>query len=212
MISRDQTLWDIASRAKPAGATVHQTMLEIQRLNPDAFINGNINRIKAGYIIYLPDAGDITSTDVSATLAEVREQNAAWREGRDAQLNATKRASLRISAEPEESAAVDSAKVTTPGTDKSHRRGMDSTPAGSTAAAEPAKTASLDSKDAQERLAAIEEQLATLQRIVSLKDDQIAALQGALAEAGVATADKGTTAVTANVGESPGTPAIPDVV
>jgi pilus assembly protein FimV len=27
MISRDQTLWDIASRAKPAGATVQQTML-----------------------------------------------------------------------------------------------------------------------------------------------------------------------------------------
>ena len=210
MISRDQTLWEIASRAKPAGATVHQTMLEIQRLNPDAFINGNINRIKAGYIIYLPDAGDITSTDVSATLAEVREQNAAWREGRDAQLNATRRASLRISAEPEESAAVDSAKVTSPRTDTAPP-GMDSTPAGSTAVAEPAKTASLDSKNAQERLAAIEEQLATLQRIVSLKDDQIAALQGALAEAGVATTEKGASAVTANVGDSPGTPAIPDV-
>lgn len=210
MISRDQTLWDIASRAKPAGATVHQTMLEIQRLNPDAFINGNINRIKAGYIIYLPDAGDMTSTDESATLAEVREQNAAWREGRDAQLNATKRASLRISAEPEESAAIDSAKITTPGTETPLAAGMDSTPAGS-AVAEPVKTAALDGKNAAERLAAIEEQLATLQRIVSLKDDQIAALQGALAEAGVATPDKGTSAVTTQVGELPDTPAKPDV-
>jgi len=211
MINRDQTLWDIASRAKPDGATVHQTMLEIQRLNPDAFINGNINRIKAGYIIYLPNAGDITSTDVSATLAEVREQNAAWREGRDAQLNATKRASLRISAEPEESAAVDSAKVTLPGTDVLPPD-MDSTPSGSTAVTELAKTASLDGKNAQERLAAIEEQLASLQRIVSLKDDQIAALQGALAEAGVATTDKTATADTANVGEVTGTPAISEVV
>ena len=209
MISRDQTLWDIASRAKPAGATVHQTMLEIQRLNPGAFINGNINRIKAGYIIYLPDAGDITSTDVSATLAEVREQNAAWREGRDAQLNATKRASLRISAEPEKTAAVDSAKLTTSGTDTAPGA-EDSTPA-STAAADSVNTAALSSNDAQERLAAIEEQLATLQRIVSLKDDQIAALQGALAEAGVTATDTGTPAVTAIVGESPGTPAIPDV-
>ena len=48
----------------------------------------------------------------------------------------------------------------------------------------------------------IEEQLATLQRIVSLKDDQIAALQGALAEAGVATADKTATAVTGDVGRT----------
>jgi pilus assembly protein FimV len=73
-------------------------------------------------------------------------------------------------------------------------------------------TVSQDGSDAQARLAAIEEQLANLQRIVSLKDDQIAALQGALAEAGVTTAsDTGTPAVTAIVGESPGTPAIPEV-
>jgi len=209
-ISRDQTLWDIASRAKPAGATVQQTMLEIQRLNPDAFINGNINRIKAGYTIYLPDAGDITSTDVSATLAEVREQNAAWREGRDAQLNATKRASLRISAEPEDRAAIDTAKATKPETGAPLAAGKDPTPASGTAA-ESATTASVDSKDPQVRLAAIEEQLATLQRIVSLKDDQIASLQGALAEAGVVTTDQGTTSLTTNISEASGTAAIPDV-
>ncbi len=205
MISRDQTLWDIANRAKPAGASVHQTMLEIQRLNPDAFINGNINRIKAGYIIYLPNAGDITSTDVSATLAEVREQNAAWREGRDAQLNAAKRPSLRISAEPEETTATASPQVTTPAFGKPQASNTESTLA-STAAAEPVKTSPLDTNDAQQRLAAIEEQLATLQRIVSLKDDQIAALQGALAEAGVASPDKSTTTVAQNVGASPDTP------
>ncbi len=146
----------------------------------------------------------LASADVSATLAEVREQNAAWREGRDAQLNATKRPSLRISAEPEESTAIDSAKVTTSGTDKPLAAGHGRPHRPAVLQQSSVKTAPLDGNDAQERLAAIEEQLATLQRIVSLKDDQIAALQGALAEAGVATADKGATAVTANVGESPG--------
>ena len=63
-------------------------MLDIQRLNPDAFINGNINRIKAGYIIYLPAPGDISSADVPAALAEVDRQNAAWRAGRDAAFSA----------------------------------------------------------------------------------------------------------------------------
>ena len=72
-IRRDQTLWEIASQAKPPGTSVHQMMLDIQRLNPDAFINGNINRIKAGYVIYLPTAQDISSGDVSTALAEVRE-------------------------------------------------------------------------------------------------------------------------------------------
>jgi hypothetical protein len=42
------------ARGKPEGVSVQQAMLDIQRLNPEAFIDGNINRIKAGYIIYLP--------------------------------------------------------------------------------------------------------------------------------------------------------------
>ena len=99
MVSRDQTLWSIASQAKPEGTSVHQTMLDIQRLNPNAFINGNINPIKAGYIIYLPSAGDISSGDLSGALAEVSEQNAAWREGRDAQYDASDGPSLSISAD-----------------------------------------------------------------------------------------------------------------
>ncbi len=138
MIGRDQTLWGIASRAKPAGASVHQTMLDIQRLNPDAFINGNINRIKAGYIIYLPSTSDISSADVSTALAEVREQNAAWREGRDVHPTAAKHPSLRISAEPEEAAEAAGAKAPAPGTDMP--LAAVATPPASSAAAAPSLT------------------------------------------------------------------------
>lgn len=185
MISRDDTLWDIANRAKPAGTSVHQTMLDIQRLNPDAFINGNINRIKAGYIVYLPTADDISSTDLPSALAEVREQNAAWREGRDAELYASGGPSLRISAEPEEDAgaqAAVAAGATATGTDDP-MAGAQASPDGDS----PAESGEMapGSDEAGERLAAVEEQLETLKRIVSLKDDQIAALQSALAEAGV---------------------------
>ena len=38
MIRRDDTLWQIALAARPEGVSVHQTMLDIQRLNPKAFI------------------------------------------------------------------------------------------------------------------------------------------------------------------------------
>jgi pilus assembly protein FimV len=41
------TLWEIAQRNRPQGASVHQTMLAIQDLNPGAFINGNINQMRA---------------------------------------------------------------------------------------------------------------------------------------------------------------------
>lgn len=179
MIRRDQTLWEVASLARPEGASVHQTMLDIQRLNPGAFINGNINRVKAGYIVQLPGADDISSGDIAAALEEVNEQNAAWREGRDSEAAASSGPSLKISAEPDTS--VDS--------------GMDSS-AGETSndsGGSSMGSGSLDSELADSgdtgRVAAMEQQLETLQRIVNLKDEQIAALQAALADADGADAD-----------------------
>ena len=35
-------------------------MLAIQDLNPDAFIGGNINRMKSGQVLRLPDAEQIS--------------------------------------------------------------------------------------------------------------------------------------------------------
>jgi pilus assembly protein FimV len=170
MIHRDDTLWEIASAAKPSGTTVHQTMLDIQRLNPKAFIDGNINRIKAGYIIYLPQEGDISSSDLAAALAEVRQQNDDWEAGRASKPIASGPA-LRISADTtsEEEGAGDTSGA--------------SNPAGS-AAMEEMDKAALDQAEQSGQLAAMQQQVDTLQRIVSLKDDQIAALQAALAEAG----------------------------
>ena len=187
MVNRDQTLWDIASQAKPDGASVHQTMLDIQRLNPDAFINGNINRVKAGYIIYLPTADDISSGDITQALAEVREQNAAWREGRDAELYASGGPSLSISAdEPMDDASdlsneAEAEASIAPAVDEPSDDEAGTLSSG-------ADTDVSDSGDLQEGMAAMEHQVETLERIITLKDEQIAALQSALAEAGV-TAD-----------------------
>lgn len=176
MISRDDTLWTIASRAQPDGASVYQTMLDIQRLNPNAFINGNINRVKAGYIIYLPTAEDISSGDTAAALAEVREQNAAWREQRDAELHASRGPTLKISAEPGIGEA--------PGTGGTAAAETTVAAPGVAAAAPSSEAAALADANTQNRLVALEQQLETLQRIVNLKDEQIAALQNAISESG----------------------------
>jgi pilus assembly protein FimV len=178
MIHRDDTLWQIASRARPGSASVYQTMLDIQRLNPDAFIGGNINRIKSGYIIYLPNEADISSGDLSQALAEVRQQNEDWREGRSS--DAGSGPSLRISAEPEDAAAA--------------ATGVGAPAAAATdmAAMENMEKAGLERTELEQRLSSMEQQVETLQRIVSLKDDQIAALQNVIAS-----------------GEAPGDAALP---
>ncbi|MEH6589761.1 MAG: FimV/HubP family polar landmark protein [Halioglobus sp.] len=169
MIRRDDTLWQIAQRAKPEGISIHQTMLDIQRLNPNAFIGGNINRIKAGYIIYLPSSGEISSDSFETARDEVRKQNEDWRQGRDSDSGRSTGPSLKISAKP-----VDQ--------DQSGPAGSPSDPS-SSAVAEGVEALELERTELEGRVTSMEDRVETLQRIVSLKDDQIAALQTALAEA-----------------------------
>jgi len=203
MVRRDETLWSIASRARPDGASVHQTMLDIQRLNPDAFINNNINRVKAGYIIYLPGSDDISSGNLAAALEEVREQNEAWRAGRDEELAAASGPRLRISADPQPRDSADGA-VDEAGVGD----GEDAATSGASRAAEDAEATGeegIDTAAGGERIAAMQERLQTLERIVDLKDDQIAALQSALAEArDEPAADDGETARTDDEQVAPG--------
>lgn len=155
MISRDETLWEIAAAARPGNASVHQTMLDIQRLNPDAFINGNINQIKAGYIVYLPEEGEISSQDLQTALAEVKQQNDDWRAGRARAPGSGP--SLRISA------------------------GAEPMPGETAAAASGGTRDSVDGAAGAGGDAAAE--VEELQRLLSLKDREIAELQAALAAA-----------------------------
>ncbi|QIB67275.1 type IV pilus assembly protein FimV [Kineobactrum salinum] len=197
MIRRDETLWTIAQRARPEGATVQQTMLDIQRLNPDAFIDGNINQIKAGYIVYLPASGEISSEDVAAALAQVQQQNADWREGRPGSSAAGP--ALRVSAGAAEPAAGAGTEAGSAAAD-SAAGPADTDAADTDTAASAVDTAAVledlersqrERDELGQRLAAISERLETLERIVELKDSQIAALQQALDEAS-ATADAAT--------------------
>jgi pilus assembly protein FimV len=76
----NDTLWEIAQRV--GGGSINQTMLAMQDLNPDAFIGGNINRMKSGQVLRLPDEQQVRSRSNAEAIAQVAEQNAAWREGR----------------------------------------------------------------------------------------------------------------------------------
>ncbi|WP_439107028.1 FimV/HubP family polar landmark protein [Congregibacter sp.] len=193
MVKRDETLWQIASEGKPGGISVQQAMLEIQRLNPEAFINGNINRIKAGYIIYLPAAGEVSSDDLARALDEVREQNQAWRAGQGAP-GVTAVATLRVSADssmdnapqpsdpaPESQAAASSSAE--PASSESTPSSVLDAEAEDDVAAVPPAGEPSGSSELAAQLDAMATRLDTLEQIVSLKDEQIATLEQALREA-----------------------------
>ncbi|AIT27842.1 FimV family protein [Bordetella holmesii] len=62
-VRQGDTLYNIARRNKVSGANLHQMLVALWRTNPDAFIDGNMNRIKAGATLSLPDAQTVRSID-----------------------------------------------------------------------------------------------------------------------------------------------------
>jgi pilus assembly protein FimV len=209
----NDTLWEIAQRAR-AGGSVHQAMLAIQDLNPNAFIDGNINRLKSGQVLRLPDEQQVKNRAQGEALAQVTEQNAAWREGRSVaasarQLDATKRTSA--AATPAKVEAGDNLKLVAAESGKA-TAGSDKGAADSKALTDKLAVTqeSLDSSrrendELKGRMTDLQSQLDKLQRLIQLKDDQMAKLQADLAAQGQATA-VAPTAPEAVVAETPTAP------
>ncbi|OPB01843.1 FimV/HubP family polar landmark protein [Pseudomonas synxantha] len=184
--SRD-TLWEIAAKNRN-GASVQQTMLAIQALNPDAFIDGNINRLKTGQVLRLPDVTQSTALAQPQAIAEVSAQNAAWRQGRrtpkgqvagKAQLDATKR--TQAGNAPTSTQARDNLSLVSAEAAKQGTKGK----AGDNRALsdklamtqEELDTTRRDNEELKSRAADLQSQLDKLQKLIQLKNDQLARLQ-----------------------------------
>jgi len=75
------TLWSIAKAARPdSSVSIQQMMLAILNANPEAFIENNINGLKRGAILQIPDATEVDSLNQSDALAQVISQHALWDE------------------------------------------------------------------------------------------------------------------------------------
>lgn len=55
----------LASAHRPAGVSLDQMLVAMLRANPHAFISGNVNRIKAGAVVQIPDQATAQATPVS---------------------------------------------------------------------------------------------------------------------------------------------------
>jgi FimV-like protein len=78
MTTLGDTLWDIALATRPdRSISIPQMMLAIQRENPEAFLGGNINRLKAGYRLRIPDLAGATRLAAQEAEAVVDAQNKA---------------------------------------------------------------------------------------------------------------------------------------
>lgn len=60
-VNRGDTMFSIARRHAVEGVSVYQMMIALQRANPQAFIHNNLNMVKAGASLTMPDAAALTA-------------------------------------------------------------------------------------------------------------------------------------------------------
>lgn len=77
-VKRGDTLRAIADDVKPEGITVDQMLVAIFRTNKDAFIKGNMNRMRSGAILTIPDRNAVAAIEHKEAQREVRAQAASF--------------------------------------------------------------------------------------------------------------------------------------
>ena len=78
----NDTLWVLAKRHKPSGnITEAQMMLALQRKNPEAFSNNNVNQLKAGVVLDLPSEAEIKALSQKQADEEFWRQTQMWKQG-----------------------------------------------------------------------------------------------------------------------------------
>lgn len=74
------TMWKVAEQLRPsADVSVTQTMIAIQRANPSAFIDNNINQLRSGQVLRVPSEAQIREVSAQEAALSLREQANAWR-------------------------------------------------------------------------------------------------------------------------------------
>ena len=190
-VQSGDTLSAIAAKVRPDGVDLNQMLLALKQSNPDAFYRDNINALKRGAVLRVPSTEEARATSIAAAMAEVRRQNSDWRAGTVSAPTNVADAGTRSSA---------SSSPTAPATKASdHLELLPSAKGSKSASAGGGKAADLrrDLQQSQESVANLQQQSADLrsrlkdledingknQRLLALKDSEIAELQRKLAEA-----------------------------
>lgn len=96
-VAAKETLWNIASRNRPSyEVSTQQMMLAIRRANPNAFKTSNINSLRSGVVLHIPNLAEINKANKSTALKAAKQQNTSWR-SEQKKVIANKKSSLRSS-------------------------------------------------------------------------------------------------------------------
>jgi pilus assembly protein FimV len=182
-VAKGDTLGKIARDNLPPGITLNQMLIAIYRANQDAFIRENLNLVRAGRILNIPSAESIGTVDADEANRLVRAHMAEFREYRSrlAAVPATADAApgQREAAGPIEpkpaapapAAPQDQVRLSKVDPQKPSAPGATAARGDDLVARERAL------KEAQSRISDLEKNVADLQKLLELKNQQLAELE-----------------------------------
>lgn len=187
-VKQGETLAKIASQVRPDGVSLEQMLVGLYRDNPKAFA-GNMNRMKTGQILRVPEAeklAEITSKDAAR---EVKVQATDWHAYRQKLAAAVAEAAPEKAETPPQAAVgkimpkvEDKAAKPAPSADVLKLSKGDAKEAKGMqdkirALEEEATARGKTIKEANERIAQLEKSIKEMQRLVELKNQNLAELQ-----------------------------------
>ena len=191
-IQQGDTLWSLADSMRPdQSVSIEQMMLAMLRTNPEAFINDNVNGLKRGYILRIPDRDDIIAVNQAEAVALVREQNALWREYQQAVASAEPASAMDREAEGGAATGLDQGSdarlaivaagsgVSASGTKDPTQMSESELRAELAIARESLETERVEKEELQQRVETLEGQLDKMQSLLTLEDDDLAEMQQA---------------------------------
>ncbi|WP_170155469.1 FimV/HubP family polar landmark protein [Sulfurisoma sediminicola] len=171
-VKRGDTLGKIAAELKPEGVNLDQMLVALYRGNQEAFDSHNMNRLRAGKILKVPETGEVVAVDAAEARKIVVAQSSDFNAYRRKLSEAVAKAPVKEE-EPKQAAA---GKITPKVDDKAPApaAGKDKLEVSRTEAAKDAKG---DKAKSQARITALEEDLVARDRALKEANSRVAELE-----------------------------------
>ena len=194
-IKRGDTAWSLADSMRPdQSVSVEQMMVAMLRHNPESFIDGNINGLRRGYVLRVPDYEQIASVNKNSARALVRKQAALWRQYQQTKSGGQLASAMEKS--PDGSADSRAAKSLAAKKDDAHLAIVSAGSGASTAsskdptemtakelraelalARERIETERVEKEGLQKQVSQLEESTHKMKGMLSIEDDQLSNVQ-----------------------------------
>ncbi len=177
-IQRGETLSEIALAVKPADVSLNQMMIALYRENPEAFM-GNINLLKQGSILRIPDAATISAITRVGANAEVKAQIASWRGDRSGMASSatTAEENSRLELVAPGAGSADEAALGGAGEGEGGQARFEALQQELAMARQQLESSQTDNQALQTQIASLEQEIEEVRHLLSVKDNQLLALQ-----------------------------------